>query len=1366
MKKAMRVLALFALVTAMLLVAAIAVAEGNSCENGHLGPYGYDGDDYEHWQVCEACGERTGAAYYHFRYCNESVCYTCGLAYEGSNYSHTGGTTYEYDDEQHWEVCNGCGEKEYWSYSHYRYCDADTCYTCEAPYTGDNVSHTGTTTTEHDDEQHWWVCDTCGEIKYEAEDHYRYCNGEICYRCEAPYTGDNVTHYSSHYEHNDEQHWGVCNTCGKNTFEPEDHYTYYCNGEYCSICSTPTSGNYRYHSGGYTYEYDDEQHWAVCDSCGDIRYEASSHYRYCDEDTCRTCDAPYTGDNLYHSGGTSYKYNDEQHWEVCNSCGVTRWGPSNHYKYCDSDTCNACDMPYDGDNVYHTGGSTYEYDDEQHWRVCNTCGETTYGPYKHYRYCNSDTCSTCDAPYTGDNFSHDGPFKYESNATQHWRICQACGETSGSPSRHYSYCTDPYTCYACEAEYAGNSVSHRYTHYEYMDGNQHAVVCDDCGETVNVSSHQADCTALGVCRYCEGEYNGTNLYHRSTHQAHDENYHWDECNNCGEMAYGPYDHYARCTDPTVCYSCGADYSGTRIDHYYVHYEQLNDTQHAEICDDCGEQVSASTHRARCNNLGVCVSCGADYTGSNVSHGSYYVEHDENRHWDVCNDCGEISWGPYTHHAACDNPGVCSYCDEVYTGSNISHSSGHYEYFDGTNHRRICNKCGEVTSVERHEASCANPGVCVMCDGAYTGPRVSHNTHQEHSATHHWWVCNDCGKQIDKETHYALCNRPGVCESCGEIYLGGDIYHWYTNIVYEGDVFYEVCEGCGEVLYGPYTHTHSARCTNPGICVDCGEPYTGGNVSHGSYYVQHDGDTHWDVCKDCGQISWGPYKHDNYVYCDAPTQCSYCDAVVVGVTPRHRAYYEFDGNNHWLVCRSCGEVVSELEAHYPGSVAGTCGACGELYLGFDVQEANLSGDFVVGEPIVAKMNAVGAYAYNYWLFDGTGAIVQEHTNTTDTSWTFTVETPGIYLLRTYATDFVSEGHADTIWFAVTGKQVSVSNVRVSGTKKVGQNLTGIASVKYGLAFNYWLFDSNGVIVQEHTNTTDTSWNFTIETPGVYLLRVYSTDFVTEAWADSEWFAVETDPVTVSKVTVTGDKTVGGSLTGKATVKNGLAFNYWLFNDQGTIVQEHTNTTDTSWSFSVSTPGTYLLRVYSTDFNTEAWADSEWFSIEGAKPENPVVISSVNVSTTNLTAGESVTVSASVSGGSGVYAFNYWVFDANGSIVMEKTNTLDTTATFTFNQPGAYLVRVYVTDFETETNMDSAWIGVGEAAVQAEVAPEPVEEEPAEELLTEEPVEEEPVEELPAEEPVEEEPVAEEPVEAEAVEEQPADEEPVLTDEAAE
>ena len=378
-----------------------------------------------------------------------------------------------------------------------------------------------------------------------------------------------------------------------------------------------------------------------------------------------------------------------------------------------------------------------------------------------------------------------------------------------------------------------------------------------------------------------------------------------------------------------------------------------------------------------------------------------------------------------------------------------------------------------------------------------------------------------------------------------------------------------------------------------------------------------------------------------------------------------------------------------------------------------EKPDIKGEFRTGEEIVCTpkvSGGSGTYAYNYWLFDSTGTIVLSKENTFEDSWTFIAPEEGIYLLRVYATDFHSDSHSDTDWFAIEkaaeANAVQVSGVEVQGQMETGSRLTATATVKGGsgtYAYNYWLFDSTGTIVLSKENTFDTSWTFEAPKGGTYLMRIYATDFATESYADSSWFAIEGNEVQVTDVKVEGEYKAGARLTVTPTVEGGsgsYAYNYWLFDSNGTIVLSHENTMDTSWSFVVPDGGTYLMRVYATDFATEHYADSSWFAVEF----NNVKVGSVEVED-GIPGGETMRVTAQVSGGSGSYAYNYWVFDSTGNIVLRKENTFDAYADFVMpKEGGVYLVRVYATDFRTDDHSDSSWFYVVPSAENELAAPE--------------------------------------------------------------
>ena len=237
-----------------------------------------------------------------------------------------------------------------------------------------------------------------------------------------------------------------------------------------------------------------------------------------------------------------------------------------------------------------------------------------------------------------------------------------------------------------------------------------------------------------------------------------------------------------------------------------------------------------------------------------------------------------------------------------------------------------------------------------------------------------------------------------------------------------------------------------------------------------------------------------------------------------------------------------------------------------------------------------------------------------------------------------------------------------------------------------AFTYWLFNTRGEIVDLHANTYDTSWTFDAPAaPGQYLVRAYATDFTSGMYEDSAWVQMgQLEDVKVRYVHLSsrdGQMTATPEVTGGSGSK---AFTYWMFNPRGEIVDMHANTYDTSWTFETpAEPGMYLVRAYATDFVSGEYADTAWFHVGSG--------SEVTVSflTLRKNADGSITATPQVSGGSGSYAFTYWMFNTSGEIVQMNANTYDTSWTFRVPDNKQYLIRAYATDFVTGEYNDTAW-----------------------------------------------------------------------------
>lgn len=355
--------------------------------------------------------------------------------------------------------------------------------------------------------------------------------------------------------------------------------------------------------------------------------------------------------------------------------------------------------------------------------------------------------------------------------------------------------------------------------------------------------------------------------------------------------------------------------------------------------------------------------------------------------------------------------------------------------------------------------------------------------------------------------------------------------------------------------------------------------------------------------------------------------------------------------------------------------------------------------------VQASGGIGAYTYSYWVYDSYGQIVWQKTNSTDASVSFALTKSGAYLMRVYVTDSDTEAWADSEWITVTSPlqvpPVEVTQVLLSAERyQEGETLRVTPFVTGGQGpylYSYWLYNENGVIVDQKTGTTDAIADFYLGMPGRYMVRVYATDYQTEDWNDSSWFEVAAMlPVQVSQVSLSAFSYMEGNrlyVTPLVTGGTGpYYYNYYVYNEYGMLVWQKVNTWETSVSFLMTRAGRYIVRVYATDFNTEDWTDSQWFTVTSAPQSSQVQVSQVSLSASSYQVGDSVYVTPQVSGGTGAYTYSYWVYNEYGMVVAQNTNTWSSIASFTMTRPGIYLVRVYATDFRTGSSADSVWFSV--------------------------------------------------------------------------
>ena len=397
---------------------------------------------------------------------------------------------------------------------------------------------------------------------------------------------------------------------------------------------------------------------------------------------------------------TTYEFSETEHWLVCKDCGAAIYRQP-HYVSCKTGICVECDQKGTGEIVHQSSG-VMEATETEHWYTCVNCGEE-YDRGSHSISCKTGLCVWCDRPGTGYMSHNYGWGEWQHNGVQHWRVCKDCGEEIDREEHRISCATGK--CVDCDQEGFGRTVHDcDWGDWNYTD-TEHWYVCKDCGKDIYRDNHRISCKT-GLCVECEQKGTGE-VEHDFDWQnyMHSETEHWAICKNCGEKSI-PSAHSLSCKTG-LCTECGQKGKGY-IDHNldYDHYEH-SETEHWRVCKDCGKELYRETHQISCK-WGLCVVCGYKGTGEiahNYDDDDY--QYNETDHWQICKDCGNVT-EPQHHVKLCTSE-VCLYCGLKTKNAAISHR-GRTEHTD-TEHWFLCGQCHEKLDLKPHEFE---NGVCAVC----------------------------------------------------------------------------------------------------------------------------------------------------------------------------------------------------------------------------------------------------------------------------------------------------------------------------------------------------------------------------------------------------------------------------------------------------------------------------------------------------------------------------------------------------------------------------------------------------------------------------------------------------------------------------
>lgn len=390
-------------------------------------------------------------------------------------------------------------------------------------------------------------------------------------------------------------------------------------------------------------------------------------------------------------------------------------------------TCTVCGHEHREviEMLPHTVGDNYEFDDYQHWKVCQVCGADV-DREDHSFDGDSDVCLVCGE--TIQRHHHELAFVEEKAPT--------CAE-EGLKEHYY--------CAGCEKYFADSEgieeisysdliiekLEHQYeTRY---DENEHWQECAICGDKKDVQNHNIEeerteptCCADGVvnniCQDCgytvEVEVlpaTGEHIF--AEEYSSEDEYHWFSCTN------------EECTERYLF-----------TEHSYTKLEIVKDPTCSEegimnhICEVCGHTKSEAIPVSNTHNFN-----------------DSYVQIDEHTHAKACADCGQILGEPEAHE---------------FDQSNVKDL--------GEQHASVCSLCGapgqpdeHVYEIEIVKASCFEGGklvyTCKICGHSYfeetSEPTGEHIFSKEYT--------------LDGENHVHSCTTEGCTavdkhspEECG------------------------------------------------------------------------------------------------------------------------------------------------------------------------------------------------------------------------------------------------------------------------------------------------------------------------------------------------------------------------------------------------------------------------------------------------------------------------------------------------------------------------------------------------------------------------------------------------------------------------
>ena len=295
---------------------------------------------------------------------------------------------------------------------------------------------------------------------------------------------------------------------------------------------------------------------------------------------------------------------------------------------------------------------------------------------------------------------------------------------------------------------------------------------------------------------------------------------------------------------------------------------------------------------------------------------------------------------------------------------------------------------------------------------------------------------------------------------------------------------------------------------------------------------------------------------------------------------------------------------------------------------------------------------GTYSsYSYVLYDGTSTSDSELTSGTSSSFSYTYDSTGSYLLDYSVTD--SNGYtASTSLTQTVNPDTTLAISSSQNPTDVGKTVEFSSTVSGGTPPDNYTWSING----NNYYTKDVNTSFAAS--GSYTIELTVRDAADYSVDTSMSETVHSDPVvSVSSNVSSADVNYPIEFCATPSGGTGPYSNSWALN--GNVIS-----TSQDFSHAFSSPGTYTLTDTLTDSVGETYSASVTVTIHS----NPTVTILSSQNPTDL--GNSVHFSSSISGGTGTDTYSWTI----NNVVVSTSSSFY----YSFNTTGIFYVNLTVTD----------------------------------------------------------------------------------------